>query len=403
VSVLIVGARVVRGDGTPTLEDACVRVQAGRIVEVARDLQPRAGESLVFADGRVLMPGFVDAHTHALWAGDRCVDFELSLAGKSYPEIQAAGGGIWSTVRAVRAATEEQLAHDLSARLALMLHEGTTTLEVKSGYGLDAASELKMLRAMTVAQREFPGTLVMTALLGHALDPEDSGFVERTIEQTLPRIHAEFPGIFVDAYCEAGAWSVADCRRLLAHAAKLGHPLRLHVDQFERLGGISLAAELGLVSVDHLEASSDADLELLARGDTFGVILPASAFHLRTPYAKARPFLDAGGRLVLASNLNPGSAPCSSMPLVIALAARYSGVRLEEAIVATTSRAAELLGLPDHGSITAGKRADLILLRHRDERLLALEFGGDPVEFVMVGGRIVRDDQALRGRASEPK
>jgi len=401
MSVLIVGARVVPGDASPTLPEACVRVEAGRISEIARELRPRAGEDVVVAEGRVLMPGFVDAHTHALWAGDRARDFELSLAGKSYPEIAAEGGGIWSTVRAVRAASEAELVRNLSARLTRMLNEGTTTLEVKSGYGLDAETELKMLRAMRSVQRDFPGTLVMTALLGHALDPEDPSFVERTIERTLPGVHAEFPDVFVDAYCEGGAWSVADCRRLLARAAELGHPLRLHVDQFQRLGGLALASELGLVSVDHLEASSAADLAALARGETFGVMLPASAFHLRGAYADARRFLDSGGRLVLASNLNPGSAPCSSMPFVVALAVRYSGVRLEEAIVATTSRAAELLGLPDRGSIAPGKRADLILLRHCDERLLALEFGGDPVDFVMAGGRIVRSQAALR--ASAPK
>ncbi|MGC4092564.1 MAG: imidazolonepropionase [Polyangiaceae bacterium] len=389
MSLLIEGARVVVGDGSAPLPVASVRVEGGFVEEVGAGLVPRPGERVLAAQGRVLLPGFVDAHTHALWAGDRLADFEQSLAGKTYPEIAAAGGGIWSTVRAVRKASEGELAELLSARLALMLREGTTSVEVKSGYGLDVENELKMLRAIALAQRSFEGTLVITALLGHALDPADSGFVRRTIEQTLPRVHEEFPDVAVDAYCEGGAWSVADCRALFERAAALGHPLRLHVDQFSRLGGLALVSELGLRSVDHLEASSEAELDTLAASACFGVMLPAASFHLAGPYANARRFVDAGGRLVLASNLNPGSAPCSSMPFVIALAVRRAGLSVAEAIVATTSRAASLLGLADRGRIEEGQRADLILLRHRDERLLAFEFGGNPVDHVIVGGRLL--------------
>ncbi len=388
---LIRGARVVAGDGSPPAR-LDVRTRDAEIVAVGEALASEAGESLVDAGGRVLMPGFVAAHTHALWAQDRLHALELTLRGVSYPDIARMGGGIFSTVRAVREASEAELVANLTARLRVMLAEGTTSVEVKSGYGLDTENELKMLRVIQRCGEAFPGTVVATALLGHAIDPDEPAFVERTLRETLPAVHAELPRIAIDAYCEQGAWSLADCRRLFERARELGHPLRIHADQFERQGALGLALSLGFRSVDHLERSSASELEQLARSATFGVILPASAFHLDGCYANVRGFLDAGGKLVLASNCNPGSAPTSSMPFVIALAVRHSGVRIDEAITATTKNPALLLGLTDRGVVRAGARADLLLLRHTDERLLAYEFGGNPVSWVMAGGRVVRED-----------
>lgn len=387
-------ARVVPGDGSPVLPRATVVVSGDQIVSVSeRDPEPNGDaeatlDTVIEAEGRVLMPGFVDAHTHALWAGDRLDEFELQQRGASYLEILAAGGGILSTVRAVRAASQAELTENLRRRLATMLLEGTTTVEVKSGYGLDTENELKMLRAIAAAARESRTTVVPTALLGHAVDPNQPDFVDRTIEETLPAVHAEFPHIPIDAYCEKGAWSVADCRRLFERARELGHPLRLHTDQFHALGGLDLALELGAKSADHLEATPRADLERLARSPTFGVMLPACDFHGNAPYADARAFLDAGGRLVLATNCNPGSSPTSSMPFVIALAVRKLGLSALEAITATTRTPAALLGFADRGTIAPGKRADLILLRHHDERLLGYEIGGNPVDLVVCGGKI---------------
>ncbi|HLV67381.1 MAG TPA: amidohydrolase family protein, partial [Polyangiaceae bacterium] len=243
-------------------------------------------------------------------------------------------------------------------------------------------------------------TVVPTALLGHALDPDVPNLVDRVLSETLPAVHAEFPGIAVDAFCERGAWSLASCRALLEHAAALGHPVRLHADQFTALGGLELAIELGARSVDHLEASSPDALARLARSRTAGVVLPASAFHLDGSYANARALLDAGGRLVLASNCNPGSSPTSSMPFVIALGVRKLGLSIGEAIAAATAKAADVLGLSDRGRIAPGMRADLILLRHTDERALAYELGGNPVELVVAGGHLVRSDP-LPPRGSE--
>lgn len=396
MSLLITNARIVCGKPSPAPYRGSVRIAGDRIVEVAPELVAQPGEQVIDADGRVLLPGFIDAHTHAAFAGDRLAEFELQQRGKSYLDILQAGGGIFATVRAVRGASEAELAEALGARLSAMLEHGTTTVEVKSGYGLTTADELKLLRAIQTASREFPGTVLPTALLGHALDPAEPRFVERVVEDTLPRVHEEFGPIPVDAYCEEGAWSVADCRRLFEKASELGHPLRLHTDQFHALGGVELALELGARSVDHLEATSAPMLERIARHGCFGVMLPVSAFHTNERYARARPFLDAGGKLVLASNYNPGSAPSFSMPFVQALAVRKLGMSALEAIVSSTRVPAELLGLLDRGQIAVGLRADLVLLKHRDERLLSYEVGANPVERVIVGGQQWRPSQEHR-------
>lgn len=342
------------------------------------------------ARGRVLMPAFIDCHTHALWAGDRLDEWDLKRAGVPYLEILRRGGGIMSTVRAVRAASEEQLAAALRERLDVMLREGTATVEVKSGYGLTTADELKMLRAIARAAKGWPGRVVPTALIGHAIDPEQPDFVRRTVDETLPAVHGEFPGVTIDAYCERGAWSLADTVRLFERAKELGHPLRVHADQFNSLGMVPEAIRLGALSVDHLEASTADDLERLARSGTFGVALPCAGFHTDGRYANGRRFIDAGGALAIATNCNPGSAPTSSMPMAVALAVRHCGLTPAEAINACTANPAALLGLPDRGGIAPGMRADLLLLRHRDERFLAYEFGGDPVERVVAGGVLLR-------------
>jgi len=372
----------------PPLAD--VLVSGGMIQAVEAAGTGAAADTVIEAGGRVLLPGFVDAHTHACWAGDRLAEFEMKLHGASYLDILKAGGGILSTVRAVRAASESELAENLLQRLGLRLNEGTTTIEVKSGYGLTTRDELKMLRAIAAAAQRFPGTIVPTALLGHAIDPDQPRFVDTVVNETLPAVHDEFPGIAIDAFCEEGAWSVADCRRLFERARSLGHPLRLHADQFNRLGGLDLALEFGALSVDHLEASSDEDLRRLAQSPAFGVMLPACGFHVDGRYANGRALLDAGGKLVLASNCNPGSAPTHSIPFVIALAVRKLGLSVREAITSTTLTAAQLLGFKDRGAIAPGLRADLVLLRHRDERYLAQEFGGNPVDQVVCGGEVVR-------------
>ena len=357
-----------------------------------RPRKPAPGATEIDANGRVLMPGFVDCHTHACWAGSRIDEWDLKRRGVSYLDILKRGGGIMATVRAVRAASEQQLTDLLLERLQLLLRYGTTTVEVKSGYGLTTADELKMLHAIARAAAHWPGTIRPTALLGHAIDEEQPGFVGLTVRQTLPAVAAEFPpasGLSIDAYCERAAWSLEQCVLLFGRAHELGYPIRVHADQFNSFGMVPAAVRMDAVSVDHLEVTNDADLDLLAKSQTYGVMLPAAPYHLGGPQGKARKFVQDGGALCLATNYNPGSAPCGSMPEVVSLAVRAMHISPAEAITATTINPALLLNLPDRGVVEVGKRADLLLLRHTDERGLAFEFGTSPIAHVMCNGKLV--------------
>jgi imidazolonepropionase len=369
---------------------ADVLIEGGVIAQVgtAGSLSVTRPNSVIEAEGRVLMPGFVDCHTHACWAGSRLDEWEQKLAGASYLDILAAGGGIMSTVRAVRAATQMELQGLLAARLNDFLRQGTTTVEVKSGYGLTTEHELKMLRATRDAAKNWPGTVVQTALLGHAIDDQDPQFVRTVVEETLPAVLAEFPGIPVDAFCEKAAWSLSDTVALLERAAKAGCLTRVHADQFNSMGMVAAAVRLKARSVDHLEATTPDDLKVLAQSQAIGVGLPMCGLHLDGRYANLRALVDAGGAAAIATNCNPGSAPSASMPLAIAAAVRHCGLSPREAIAAATVNAAAVLGLADRGRIEPGLRADMILLRHTDERSLAYELGGNHVHMVLCGGRI---------------
>lgn len=379
---LIRGARVLtlagasrRGPATGDLgvrEGADVLLEGGRVAALAPALAEDADE-VVEAKGRVLLPAFVDAHTHACWAGSRVAEWEQKLAGATYLELLAAGGGILATVRATRAASVASLRRGLEARLGAMFALGTGAVEVKSGYGLSTEAELRMLAA--IAGAAHPAPVRLTACIGHAKDAEVPDFVARTLEETLPAVTAAHPGAVVDAYCEEGAWSVGETERLVRAARAAGHEVRLHVDQFHDLGAVEALLPHGVRSFDHLEASTPETLRRLAESDAFGVMLPASGFHLDDRYADGRAFLDAGGRLALGTNLNPGSAPGPSMPFVIALAVRKLGLTPAEALYAATRQAAELLELPERGRIEVGASADVLLLATTDERELAWAFG----------------------------
>ncbi|MBT8485713.1 MAG: imidazolonepropionase, partial [Phycisphaerae bacterium] len=363
-TILITNARIVtlRGAAGPrrgsalrdlgVIDNGYVRVDHGRITAMGPGEPPKAVADdavgdLIDAGGSVLMPAFVDCHTHACWAGSRVDEFERSLAGATYLELLRQGGGIMSTVRAVRAAGEEELAVDLLRRLAGMAALGTGCVEIKSGYGLTTTDELKMLRAIHAASLMVPQTIVGTFLGAHAIDHANPRFVEEVINETLPAVVQEFPEIVCDAYCEEGAWSRDDTVRLFEAAIELGCPLRVHADQFHSLGMTRIAIEMGAVSVDHLEASSAGDLQLLAESSTFGVVLPCCAFHLNDAYPPGRQFIDAGGALAIATNYNPGSAPTPSMPFTIALACRRLGLTPAEAITCSTYNPACLLGLQE--------------------------------------------------------
>ena len=351
---------------------------------------PPPGAQIVHADGRVVMPAFVDCHTHACFVGDRSAEFQAQIAGATYLEILASGGGIMSTVRSVRAANETELTEALLVGLERTLRLGTGSIEVKSGYGLDPETELKMLRAIAAAADRTPQIVRPTYLGAHALDADATDpavSVERIIDEGLPEAAAGFPGIACDAYCEEGAWSLEQCRRLFEAATELGCPIRVHTDQFHRLGMTRLAVEMGARSVDHLEASDAADLQAIAASETIAVLLPVSGFCLDDRYASGRELVDLGAAVAVASNYNPGSALSPSMPFAIALACRRNRLQPAEAIVAATWNAACVLGLQDEvGSLEPGKRADLIMLDAPHEHALTFEFAGPGPAAVMVAG-----------------
>jgi imidazolonepropionase len=392
VLTLAAGNRLRRGKELRELDiipSGEVLLTGDRITAVSTKVEAPADAEVIDAQGRVVMPGFVDCHTHACWAGDRLDEWAMKLNGVPYLEILKKGGGIHATVNAVRAATQKQLAANLRDRLGLMLRDGTTTVEVKSGYGLTTESELKMLRAIRRASTEWPGTVVPTALLGHAFEGDLDTYARMVTKEMLAEISREFPDIAVDAFCEEGAWSVDACVKLFEKAGK-HHAIRVHADQFTSLGMIPEAIRLRARSVDHLEASTKNDLIALSASSTIGVILPATGFHTDQRFARAGFLVDQGGAVALASNCNPGSSPTHSMPFAIALAVRFCGLTPHEAIAATTVNAAAVLGLNDRGTLSPGQRADVIMLRHKDERALAYELGGNPVDTVICGGVIVR-------------
>ncbi|MBC8201561.1 MAG: imidazolonepropionase [Planctomycetes bacterium] len=405
---IIVHARILTlaGDSAPrrkeamnelgVIENGFVSVRDGIIEHVASGdpdeefINTHNDVPVVDANGRVLLPAFVDCHTHTCWAGNRLEEFELSLQGVSYLDILKRGGGIMSTVRAVRESSQEDLCLDVLGRLGLMASQGTTTVEIKSGYGLTTESELKMLRSIHDASQDVPQFIVGTFLGAHAIDSEQENFTDIVIHESLPAVVQEFPKITCDAYCEQGAWSVDNTTRLFEKALDLGCPIRAHVDQFNSLGMLTKAVELGAVSVDHLECSSDEELKVLAASDTIAVLLPVSGFCLNDVYARGREIIDFGCPVAIATNYNPGSATSPSMPFAISLACRKLGLTTAEAITAATHNAACVLHLQNKvGRIEVGMQADLQLLDCEDERDLAWHVAAGGPLLVSIKGDIV--------------
>jgi len=386
------------------IPDGAVLIQNEKIVAVGSSAELRAAypnEPAIDAAGQVVMPGFVDPHTHAIWAGDRSAEFELRLQGKSYMEIMAAGGGILSTVRAVRSASFEKLLNETRPRLWSMFNHGTTTAEVKTGYGLRTAAELRMLQALLALEAEGPLELTITFLGAHAIAPEfkdhPDDYTDLICETMLPvlrewwPIHAPYhPLPFVDVFCETGAFDLEQSRRILETARNLDFPLKIHADEFDNLGGARLAAELGAVSADHLVVTSKEDIVALAQSDTVAVGLPCTPFGLvHTQYTPAQEILEAGGLLAIATDVNPGTAWCESMQFAIALACRHMRLTPAQAIAAATINAAAAIGrAADLGSIEPGKQADLLILSVPDYRHLGYRFGTNLVQTVIKKGHV---------------
>jgi len=351
-----------------------------------------AGSEVEEVDGRGLsaIPGLVDCHTHACFAGDRVDEFSLRAGGASYEELHARGGGILSTVRATRAAGADGLAAALRKHVRWMRQAGTTTWEAKSGYGLDRETELAQLRAVRAAGG------VPTWLGAHTVPPEFDGadaYLDFLLGEVLPEA-AEIADA-ADVFLERGAFDAVQARRYLSACRAAGLALRLHGDQFTESGSIPLAVELGARSVDHLEATGERGVAELAASDVAGVLLPASALFLNRPMPPARALIDAGAVVGLATDFNPGSAFCESLPLVCALAATQMAMAPEESLASCTVNAAHVLGLAQRkGRLAEGYDADLVLLASEDWRHLAYHLGGPVVDTVIEGGEIAWNARA---------
>lgn len=351
--------------------------------------------------GRAVVPGFVDPHTHLIWAGNRANEFEMRLQGKSYMEIMAGGGGILATLTATREASLAQLVDEARMRADRAFSFGTTTMEAKTGYGLDIETELRQLEAILELDATSPIDLVPTYMGAHAIPPEyegnTAGYTRFLCEEALPATkqwwlaHASGrPLPFVDVFCEAGVFEIEATREILTVAKSLGFPLKLHADEFENLGGASLAAELGAASADHLVRTSLEDIRRLAASETVAVSLPGTPFGLaQSEYTPAKEILAADGYLALATDLNPGTSWNESIQFIQALACRYLKLTPAQALAAATINAAKAVALEHKvGSLEAGKQADFLVLSTPDYRNLSYRYGTNQVAIVVKRGNL---------------
>lgn len=365
------------------IEDGAVAVKDGRIAAVGKTSKMDGRGDVIDAGGKVVMPGFVDPHTHLIFDGTREEEFQMKIEGKSYMEIMEAGGGIYYTVERTRQAPKEKLKENALKTLDRMLAFGTTTIEAKSGYGLDVKSEVKSLEC--ISELEHPVERIPTYLV-HAKPQEFSGdYTVHVIKEILPRTAplAEF----IDIFCEEGVFSFEETRKIIKEARTLGLQPRLHVDEFSS-GGAELAAELGCLSADHLECTGQEGIERLAESKTVGVLLPGTPFVLNSQYPQARRMTEAGIPLALATDFNP-NCMTESMQFIISLACIKMKMTQAEAIVASTVNAAHALGRSDIGSLEVGNQADIIILDIPHYKHLGYHFGVNLVEAVIKKGKVV--------------
>jgi imidazolonepropionase len=382
------------------VEGAAVAIQGGSIVAAG----PREGvldsfraDDILDAEGRIVTPGIVDPHTHLIWAGDRADEFERRLGGATYQEIMAEGGGINRTVRQTRAALLQDLVDQARARLDRMLRHGTTTIECKTGYGLNLETELNMLNAIALLDAEHPVDLVPTFLAAHAVPPEfasdSDAYVQLVAEKMIPAAanwqSEHWPGVlYCDVFCDEGAFTLEQTRCILEAARLAGLHLRVHADEFVPLGATALAVEMGAASVDHLLATRAEDVALLGQSQTIAVLLPATPFGLGMPNtAPARALIEANAALALATDCNPGTAWCENMQLVLAIATRSLHLTVAQALAASTINAAFAVERADRiGSVEVGKQADLVVWDVPDYRYLGYRFGTNMVHTVIKRG-----------------
>ena len=403
VTMAGVGAGPIDRAALGIVDDGVIATDGGRIAGVwpRADAPPaRADDTVIDARGGVALPGLIDPHTHAVFAGSREAQFEMRARGMSYLDIARAGGGLSRTLAASRAASSDGLFDLARTRLLRMLSFGVTTVEVKSGYGLDPAHELRHLEVIARLGRELPMTVVPTFLGAHAVPPEYEGRAEAYADlvrrEMIPEVARRGLAVFCDAFCEEGFFSPAQSRRVLETALAHGLKVKLHADEFNDLGGARLAAELRATSADHLLHVSRDGIGALAASGTVAVLLPATAFFLGEAYAPARALLDAGVPVALSTDCNPGSSPTENAQLVLTAACAGMKMTVPEALAGATVRAARALALDDRGKLVPGLRADLALFAVPEAAYIPYHFGWNFVTAVIAGGRVVlsRDPEA---------
>lgn len=398
------GKRAVRGkdmQNVSLIENGALVIHEGVIVEVGETsiLQEKyRSRKIIDAKGKAVIPGLVDCHTHTPYAGNRYHEFEMRIQGRTYMEIMQAGGGIMSTVRQTREASLDDLIALGEARLHAMMQLGTTTAELKTGYGLSAEAETRQMQTICALRERLVMRIVPTFLGAHTVPPEfenAESYLESIFTESLPSITAicqqyDVP-FFVDIFVEEGVFAIEHMRSLFSVARKQGTPLKVHADQFEHLGAVPIAVEMNATSVDHLEVTTRSDLNVLAQSDTIGVMLPTVNFNLGiSQFGDARYLIDSDGILALSTDYNPGSSPTISLPLVMAIACRFQKLLPAEALNACTINAAAALNLEEQvGSLEAGKYADFLILNTSDYRAMVVEFGRNFVEQVFIGGKQV--------------
>jgi imidazolonepropionase len=381
-------------DGAVVIENGVITA-VGKTGEVLTKFE-ETGPKTIDATGKAVLPGFVDSHTHFVFAGYRAEEFSWRLRGESYMEIMNRGGGITSTVRATREASREDLIESGKKRLDSMLSFGVTTVEGKSGYGLDEKTEIKQLEVMKTLDSLHPVDIVKTFLGAHAIPEDFKGredkFIDYMTDSVMPQVAHRNLAEFCDIFCEKDVFSLEQSKRLLLKAKELGFKLKIHADEISPLGGAELAADLGAVSADHLLHTSDKGIAEMAKGSIVATLLPGTAFSLREPYARGRYIIDQGCAVALATDLNPGSCFSESIPLIFILATLYMDITIEEAVTALTINGAAAIDRADRiGSIDVGKAGDVIILEFPSYKYIPYHIGVSCVEKVIKNGNLVFD------------
>jgi imidazolonepropionase len=391
--LLLTGIGHLTTNDSAPVHDAVVKVVAGSVVYAgpASDAPEQGGTYRIDCEGRAVMPGFVDAHTHLVFAGERADEFARRLSGTTYQEIAASGGGILSTVAATRSTTENTLFRLSARRVERMIASGTTTVEVKSGYGLDLETELRLLRVARRIGEELPVTVKTTFLGAHGLPVEfghdRDGYVDLVIEEMLPAVASLAD--YCDVFVENGAFSPDEARRIFQAAADRGLPARVHADQLTRSGGAALAAEIGAASADHLDHVNEGDARDLAAAGVTAVLVPGASYTLRSPQAPGPMLIEHGVTVALATDCNPGTSYFESMGLVISLAVVQMGLTVDQALFAATRGGALALGLDNHGVVTPGAVGDLVVLDAPTPAHIPYRPGTNLVWKTVKGGAVV--------------